>query len=101
MFHQAVRGLYWHGAQWQLWRHIFSPRLTTGRGGQSFVGCFSIQLRSTWQSAYLKVPLSSSVRGYEGVWFYVRNLEGSMPTFTSLVLVSSAKWNYGVEPNRN
>lgn len=84
-----------------MWRHIFSPRLTTGRGGQSFVGCFSIQLRSTWQSAYLKVPLSSSVRGYEGVWFYVRNLEGSMPTFTSLVLVSSAKWNYGVEPNRN
>lgn len=101
VFHQAVRGLYWHGAHWQLWRHIFSPRLTTGRGGQSFVGCFSIQLRSTWQSAYLKVPLSSSVRGYEGVWFYVRNLEGSMPTFTSLVLVSSAKWNYGVEPNRN
>lgn len=78
VFHQAVRGLYWHGAHWQLWRHIFSPRLTTGRGGQSFVGCFSIQLCSTLQSAYLKVPLSSSVRGYEGVWFWCLAPNGTM-----------------------
>lgn len=38
---EAFMGIWPH---WQLWKHFFSPRLTTGRGGQQFVDCFSIQL---------------------------------------------------------
>lgn len=48
-------------------------------------------------ASYLSIPLPSSIRGYEGEWFYVRNLEDSVPTFTSLVLATKSEWDYGAE----
>lgn len=46
---------------------------------------------------YLQIPFLSSVRSYEGKWFYVKNLEGSASQLTSRVLVSNVEWNYGAE----
>jgi hypothetical protein len=46
---------------------------------------------------YLQIPFLSSVRSYEGKWFYVKNLEGSASQLTSRVPVSNVEWNYGAE----
>ena len=46
---------------------------------------------------YFPIPLPSLVWGYEGEWFYVRNLGGSAPTFTSNVAVVQLHWSYGAE----
>jgi hypothetical protein len=42
-------------------------------------------------------PLPSSIRCYEGEWFYVWNPEGSAPPFTSQIPVVKPEWNYSVE----
>jgi hypothetical protein len=40
---------------WKLWQYLFSARVTLGRGGQSFVGLASIQLRSSRKVEYFKI----------------------------------------------
>jgi hypothetical protein len=48
-------------------------------------------------ASYLPIPLPSSLCGYEGKWFYVRNLEGSALVFTSCIPVAQPHWTYSVE----
>jgi hypothetical protein len=48
------------------------------------------------KSSYLSIPLPSSICGYEGEWFYFRNLEGSAP-FTGRVPVNKPEWSYDTE----
>lgn len=45
----------------------------------------------------MRIPLPSSVRRYKGEWFFVRNLEGSAPTFISWIPVAKPEWPYGTE----
>lgn len=59
-------------------------RVSPGRGGQSFVGSFNVQHCGSRMASYLSIPLPSSVRGDEGDWFYIRNLEGA-PAFIGCI----------------
>lgn len=64
-------------APWKLWKNLFSVRVSLGRGGQSFAGSFNVQLCGSRMVSNLSIPFPSSVCGYEGEWFYVRNLGGA------------------------
>lgn len=55
---------------WKMWRHMFSPWLSTARSGKSHVGNFTIQLRSSRQLSYLKIPFCHS--------FAIMSTSGSM-----------------------
>jgi hypothetical protein len=48
-------------------------------------------------ASYLPITLPSFVRGYDGEWFYVWNLEGSVPVFTGLVPAGKPEWDYDSE----
>jgi hypothetical protein len=73
---------------WMFWKHLFSARVSPGRGGQSFIGSFNIQLHGSQMASYLPISPHSSVCGYDGEWFYVRNLAGSAHAFTGYILVA-------------
>jgi hypothetical protein len=97
VYHHIVRGFPRHGIPWKLWRHLFSPRVSLGRCGQSHVCCFNIQLRGSRQESYLWIPLPYFVCSYEAEWFYMRNPGGSVPQFTGRVPASKPEWYYGVK----
>jgi hypothetical protein len=85
------------GPHLKLWKHLFSPQVNLGRGNQSFVSSFNIQLYGSRNVSYLRISLLSSIHKYERKWFYVWNLEGSAPVFTGRILVAKPEWTYNVE----
>jgi hypothetical protein len=61
--------------------------MASGRSGQLYVCLANIQLRSDRKTKYFKIPLPSSM-WYEVEWFFVKNVAGSAPLFTSQELVT-------------
>jgi hypothetical protein len=87
---------------WDLWIHLFSAELfslTTGvrkvRMAVRTGGCI-LQLRQARAQQYIPAILVSSNKGWQRRWFYLRNDDGRLPSFSQrVVTVAGSNWRYG------
>jgi hypothetical protein len=73
---------------WDLWTHFFSSELFASPTGERRVhaavragGCI-LQLRQSRVSQYIPVVLASSNKGWQRRWFYLRNDDERLPSFS-------------------
>jgi hypothetical protein len=73
---------------WDLWTHFFSVELFASPTGERRVraavragGCIH-QLRQSRASQYIPAVLASSNKGWQRRWFYLRNDDGRLPSFS-------------------
>jgi hypothetical protein len=87
---------------WDLWTHLFSVELFALPTGERRVrtavragGCI-LQLRQSWAPQYIPAILVSSNKGWQRRWFYLRNDDGRLPSFSQRVVIAAAdNWRYG------
>jgi hypothetical protein len=87
---------------WDLWTHLFSAEpfaLTMGekrvRMAVRAGGCI-LQLRQARAQQYIPVVLVSSNKGWQRLWFYLRNDDGRLPLFCQRVVTAiGSNWRYG------
>jgi hypothetical protein len=92
---------------WDLWTHFFSVELFASPTGERRVraavragGCI-LQLRQARASQYIPAILASSNKGWQRRWFYLRNDDGRLPSFTQrVVTVAADAWCYGTPHDR-
>jgi hypothetical protein len=87
---------------WDLWVHLFRAEpfanstetrrvRTTVRAG----GC-TLQLRVDRAQQYIPASLTSSNKGWQSRWFYLRNDEGGLPPYTQRVVTAVGEnWRWG------
>jgi hypothetical protein len=86
---------------WDLWTHLFSVEpfaLTTGekrvRMAVRAGGCI-LQLRQARAQQYIPAILVSSNKGWQRRWFYLRNDDGRLPSFSQRVVTAvGSNWRY-------
>jgi hypothetical protein len=73
---------------WDLWTHFFSAELFALPTGERRVcaavragGCI-LQLRQSRASQYIPAVLASSNKGWQRRWFYLRNDDERLPSFS-------------------
>jgi hypothetical protein len=84
---------------WDLWTHLFSAELfalTTDakkiRMAVRAGGC-TLQLRQGRTQLYIPVTLVSSNKGWQRRWFFLRNDDGRLPSFSHrVVTVVGSNW---------
>jgi hypothetical protein len=87
---------------WDLWTHLFSVKpfaLTMGekkvRMAVRAGGCI-LQLRQAHAQQYIPAILVSSNKGWQRRWFYLRNDDGRLPSFSQRVVTAADNnWRYG------
>jgi hypothetical protein len=87
---------------WDLWTHLFSAEifaLTTGekkvRMAVRAGGC-TLQLRQGRAQQYIPAILVSSNKGWQRRWFYLRNDDGRLPSFSQRVVTAAgSNWRWG------
>jgi hypothetical protein len=87
---------------WDLWTHLFSVEpfaLATGerrvRMAVRAGGCI-LQLRQARAQQYIPAILVSSNKGWQRRWFYLRNDDGRLPSFSKRVVTAArTNWRYG------
>jgi hypothetical protein len=92
---------------WDLWTHFFSVELfaspTEERRVRTAVragGCI-LQLRQARAPQYIPTILASSNKGWQRRWFYLRNDDGRLPSFSQRVVTAAADaWRYGTPRDR-
>jgi hypothetical protein len=92
---------------WDLWTHFFSAELfaspTRERRVRTAVragGCI-LQLRQARAPQYIPAILASSNKGWQRRWFYLRNDDGGLPSFSQRVVTAAAdNWRYGTPHDR-
>jgi hypothetical protein len=92
---------------WDLWTHLFSAEpfaLTTGerrvRKAVRVGGCI-LQLRQARAQQYIPAILVSSNKGWQRRWFYLRNDDGRLPSFSQRVVTTAgSNWRYGAPRDR-
>jgi hypothetical protein len=92
---------------WDLWTHLFSTEpfaLTTGerrvRMAVRASGCI-LQLRQARAQQYIPAILVSSNKGWQRRWFYLRNDDGRLPSFSQrAVTAADSNWRYGAPRDR-
>jgi hypothetical protein len=92
---------------WDLWTHLFSVEpfaLTTGekrvRMAVRAGGCI-LQLRQACVQQYIPAILVSSNKGWQRRWFYLRNDDGRLPSFSQRVVTAAgSNWRYGAPRKR-
>jgi hypothetical protein len=92
---------------WDLWTHFFSVELFASPTGERRVraavrvgGCI-LQLRQARASQYIPAILASSNKGWQRRWFYLRNDDGRLPSFSQrVVTVAADAWCYGTLHDR-
>jgi hypothetical protein len=92
---------------WDLWTHLFSSEpfaLATGERRVRMVvragGCI-LQLRQVRAQQYIPAILVSSNKGWQRRWFYLRNDDGRLPSFSQRVVTASgSNWRYGAPRDR-
>jgi hypothetical protein len=92
---------------WDLWTHLFSAEpfaLTTGerrvRMAVRAGGCI-LQLRQARAQQYIPAILVSSNKGWQRRWFYLRNDDGRLPSFSQRVVTAAGtNWRYGAPRER-
>jgi hypothetical protein len=97
-------GIYPH---WDLWTHLFSAELFALPTGERRVrtavrdgGCI-LQLRQSRAPQYIPAILASSNKGWQRQWFYLRNDDGRLPSFSQRVVTATVdNWRYGTPHDR-
>jgi hypothetical protein len=92
---------------WDLWTHLFSAELFASPTGERRVrmaaragGCI-LQLRQARAPQYIPAVLASSNKGWQRRWFYLRNDDGRLPSFSQRVVTAAAdNWRYGTPRDR-
>jgi hypothetical protein len=92
---------------WDLWTHFFSAELfaspTAERRVRAAVragGCI-LQLRQARAPQYIPAILASSNKGWQHQWFYLRNDDRRLPSFSQrVVTVAADAWRYGTPHDR-
>jgi hypothetical protein len=87
---------------WDLWTHLFSAELFASPTGERRVrtavragGCI-LQLRKARVPQYIPAILASSNKGWQRRWFYLRNDDGRLSSFSQRVVSAAAdNWRYG------
>jgi hypothetical protein len=87
---------------WDLWTHLFFAELFALTTGENKVrmavragGC-TLQLRLAHAQQYIPSILVSSNKGSQRRWFYLRNDDGRLPSFSQrVVTVAGSNWRYG------
>jgi hypothetical protein len=90
-----------------LWTHFFSTELFASPTGERRVravvragGCI-LQLRQSRASQYIPAVLVSSNKGWQCRWFYLRNDDERLPSFSQrVVTVAADAWRYGTPHDR-
>jgi hypothetical protein len=88
---------------WNLWLHLFKEEhftKATGSGGLRKMvragGC-TLQVRQERSSLYIPTQLTSSNRGWQEGWFYLRNDNIRLPPYTGRIVTERPpKWRWGV-----
>ena len=63
-------------------------------------GCI-LQLRQARAPQYIPAILASSNKGWQRRWFYLRNDDGRLPSFSQRVVTAAAdNWRYGTPRDR-
>ena len=80
---------------WDLWTHLFSVELFASPMGERRVrmavrasGCI-LQLRQARALQYIPAILASSNKGWQRRWFYLRNDDGRLPSFSQRVVTAA------------
>jgi hypothetical protein len=92
---------------WDLWTHLFSAELFASTTGEKRVrmavqagGCI-LQLRQARAQQYIPAILMSSNKGWQRRWFYLRNDNGRLPSFSQRVVTAAGgNWRYGAPRER-
>jgi hypothetical protein len=92
---------------WDLWTHLFSAEpfaLTMGEKRVCMAvragGCI-LQLRQARAQQYIPAILVSSNKGWQRRWFYLRNDNGRLPSFSQrAVTAAGSNWRYGAPRDR-
>jgi hypothetical protein len=92
---------------WDLWTHLFSAELFASPTGERRVrmavqagGCI-LQLRQARVLQYISAILAFSNKGWQRRWFYLRNDDGRLPSFSQRVVTAAAdNWRYGTPRDR-
>jgi hypothetical protein len=87
---------------WDLWTHLFSAEPFALMTGEKRVhmavragGCI-LQLRQARAQQYIPAILVSSNKGWQRRWFYLRNDDGRLPSFSQRVVTATgSNWRYG------
>jgi hypothetical protein len=92
---------------WDLWTHLFSAELFASLTEERRVrmavragGCI-LQLRQARSLQYIPAILTSSNKGWQHRWFYLRNDDGRLMSFSQRVVTAAAdNWRYGTPRER-
>jgi hypothetical protein len=92
---------------WDPWTHFFSAELFASPTGERRVrtavqagGCI-LQLRQARAPQYIPAILASSNKGWQRRWFYLRNDDGRLPSFSQQVVTAAADvWRYRTPRDR-
>jgi hypothetical protein len=92
---------------WDLWTHLFPAELFASPTGERRVrmavragGCI-LQLRQARALQYIPAVLASSNKGWQRRWFYLRNDDGRLPSFSQRVVTAAVdNWRYGTPRDR-
>jgi hypothetical protein len=87
---------------WDLWTHLFSAELFASTTEAKKVhmavragGC-TLQLRPGRAQLYIPAILVSSNKGWQRQWFYLRNNDGRLPSFSQRVVTATgSNWRWG------
>jgi hypothetical protein len=87
---------------WDLWTHLFSVELFASTTEAKKVrmavragGC-TLQLRPRRAQLYIAAILVSSNKGWQRRWFYLRNDDGRLPSFSQRVVTAAgSNWRWG------
>jgi hypothetical protein len=87
---------------WDLWTHLFSTELFASTTEAKKVrmavragGC-TLQLRPGRMQQYIPATLVSSNKGWQRRWFYLRNDDGRLPSFSQRVVTAAGvNWRWG------
>jgi hypothetical protein len=102
----VCKGFVGISVNWDLWVHLFRVELHMLVTPEPWVrlavraGGVSISLRETHMELYIPCTMTSNNAEWEQVWFYLRNDEPGLPSYTGKVLKEEAdSWWHGVSPS--
>jgi hypothetical protein len=107
IFAAVCEGFLGIAPHWDLWTHLFSAELFASTTGERRVrmavragGCI-LQLRLARAQQYIPAVLVSSNKGWHRRWFYLRNDDGRLPSFSQRVVTAvGSNWRYGAPRER-
>jgi hypothetical protein len=87
---------------WDLWTHLFSTEFFAATTEAKKVrmavrvGCCTVQLRPRRAQQYIPATLASSNKGWQNRWFYLRNNDEMLPSFSQRVVnAGGTNWRWG------